>query len=107
MTPCHLPKQRCGLVTPLHSNGIPMVIFQQVSASCHTTHIVQEWFEEPGRRVQGVALASEFPRSQSNRASVGGAETESPNHGGSTSQLTGLEGPVLGARYHRAPSEVL
>ncbi|KAF7656197.1 hypothetical protein LDENG_00045110, partial [Lucifuga dentata] len=44
------------------------------------------------QRVQGVDLAPKFPRSQSNRASVGCAGKTSPIHGGPTSQLTGLKG---------------
>ncbi|KAF7666841.1 hypothetical protein LDENG_00089500, partial [Lucifuga dentata] len=44
------------------------------------------------QRVQGVDLASKFPRSQSNRASEGCAGKISQIHGGPTSQLTGLKG---------------
>ncbi|KAK3534682.1 hypothetical protein QTP86_020344 [Hemibagrus guttatus] len=39
-----------------------------------------------------VDLASKFPRSQSNPASVGCAGQKSLIHGGPTSQLTGLKG---------------
>lgn len=35
---------------------------------------------------------TDFPRSQSNQSSVGGAAQTSPLLGGPTSQLTGLEG---------------
>lgn len=41
--------------------------------------------------VQVVDLASIFPRSQSNRASVGCAEQTSPIHGGPSLKLTGLK----------------
>ncbi|MBN3305358.1 IRF3 factor, partial [Amia calva] len=44
---------------------------------------------------RGVDLASKFPRSQSNRASVGCAGQTSPIHGGPTSQLTGLKGSAV------------
>ena len=66
-------------------------LFQQDNAPCHTAKNVQEWFEERDR-VQGVALASKFPRFQSDRASVGCAGKTSLILGGPTSQLTGLKG---------------
>ena len=46
-------------------------LFQQDNASCHK-----------------AKMASKFPRSQSNRASVGCAEQTSPMHGGSTTYRT-------------------
>ena len=55
----------------------------------------QKWFRN-GLRSTTMSLrsglASKFPRSQSNRASVGCAGQTSPIYGGSTSQLTGLKG---------------
>uniref|UniRef100_A0A671KEA3 Contactin-3-like n=1 Tax=Sinocyclocheilus anshuiensis TaxID=1608454 RepID=A0A671KEA3_9TELE len=48
------------------------------NAPCHKAKMVQEW--------------SKFPRSQSNRASVGCVEQTSSIHGGPTSQLTELKG---------------
>ncbi len=44
--------------------------------------MVQEWFEENSE-------FSIFPRSQSDKASMGCAEQTSPIYGGPTSQLTG------------------
>lgn len=47
-------------------------LFQWVNAPCHTAKTVQEWFEERDRKFK--VLASSFPRSLSERASVGCAE---------------------------------
>uniref|UniRef100_A0A673H5R2 Signal transducing adapter molecule 2-like n=1 Tax=Sinocyclocheilus rhinocerous TaxID=307959 RepID=A0A673H5R2_9TELE len=49
-------------------------------------------FPTANTQEHNLDLASKFPRSQSNRASVGCAEQTSPIHGGPTSQLTGLKG---------------
>lgn len=46
------------------------------------------------RESLGLSLASKFPRSQSNCASVGCIGQTSRIHGGSTLQLTGLKGSV-------------
>ena len=58
-------------------------LFQQDNAPLHFSGMV--WVTS--QRVLGVALASKFPRSQANWASVGCAGKASP-----TSQLTGLKG---------------
>ena len=52
-------------------------LFQQDNTPCHTTQIVQKWFQ----KVKGVALASTFPESQFDQASAGCAGTTSLNHG--------------------------
>ena len=65
-------------------------LFQQDNAPCHKAKMVQEWFEEHSNKFE--VLASKFPRSQSNRASVGSVGQTSLIHGGPTSQLTRLKG---------------
>ncbi|KAF4074580.1 hypothetical protein AMELA_G00241010 [Ameiurus melas] len=69
----HLPKHCCRPSTPgytvtvfLNGSGL----FQKVNAPCHTARTVQERFEEHDRD-QGVDSAFKFPRSQSDRTSLG------------------------------------
>jgi len=66
-------------------------LFQQDNAPCHKAKMVQEWFEEHNNEFE-VLTWPQFPRSQSNQASVGCAEQTSPIHTGPTLQLTGLKG---------------
>ena len=84
----HLPKHCCRPCTPFMETVFPdgCGLFQQDNVPCHKAGMV--W----GAQQQGVDLASKFPRSQSNRASVGCAGQTSPIHGAPTSQLTGLKG---------------
>ena len=55
-------------------------LFQQDNAPYHKAKMIQE-------RVWGVDLASKFPISQSNQASVGCAGQTSPIHGGPTPSI--------------------
>ena len=76
-------------------------LFQQDNVLCHTAKNIQEWFEEHDSEHDSVGLASKFPSSQSNRASVWIKKV----HGGPTLQFTGLKGSAakrLGVRYYRS-----
>lgn len=75
--------------TPMHTlslgYSLKAVLFQQDNAPSHKARIVQERFEEHNNVSEVLTLPSEFPRSQSNRASVGCAGQTSLIHGGSNS----------------------
>ena len=82
----HLPQQCCRPWTPFHGNSIPWLL-RPLSAGWWITK--QKCFRMvwgAQQEVWGVDLASKFPRSQSNRESVG---CVGQIHG-STSQITGL-----------------
>ncbi|KAK3515693.1 hypothetical protein QTP70_028532 [Hemibagrus guttatus] len=67
-------------------------LFQQDNAPCHKAKMVQEWFDEHNNEFEVLTWPPNFPRSQSNRASVGCAGQTRPIHGGPTSQLRELKG---------------
>ena len=63
-------------------------LFQQDNKPCHKAKMVQEWFEEHSNKFE--VLASKFPRSQSNRASVGSVGQTRLIHGGNLQDLKNL-----------------
>ncbi|KAK3543536.1 hypothetical protein QTP70_023867, partial [Hemibagrus guttatus] len=67
-------------------------LFPQENVPCHKAKMVQEWIDERNNGFEVLTLVSKFPRSQSNRASVGCTGQTSPIHGVPTSQLAGLKG---------------
>ena len=70
------------------------MVSQQDNVSCHTAKTTQNWNVLEHDRVQGANLASKFPRSHYDCASVGCART-SQIHGGLTSQHAGFATSAL------------
>ena len=65
--------------------------FKQDNAMCHKAKMAQERFEERNNEFEVLTWPPKFPRSQTNRASVGCVVQTSQIHGGPTSQLTGFQ----------------